>query len=344
MKKIVIFLISLISILNFGFFGFSHKKSNFDDASLVCSAKAETTTYAKALIGCVLYKNSNLSDDLHNIYFIIPETYFVTVLESVSDSVLKVQYDKYVGYVNSSSVLIATFIPIVKTLDNITLDIKETSGTQIWKIPSASSETPLTEVDSGTKGIKYIAEVYGTIPRGGESNLWYYVRFTSPSNVTNVYEGYVYSENITNLSEIVANTETNPEVISSNTEENVNGTIYISSPVRTLIIAIIVVPVIVLASILLYKFVKIIQDKRNKKLSLQKEVADVFESENYSTYKPQSQNFVEDNNVYLKSKIDEMKHTSFVKKQNGFQGINMQNYKSKSYPEFPTYDSEDDLL
>ena len=43
---------------------------------------------------------------------------------------------EFVGYVKASTVMIATFIPIVKTLDDVTLDIKENAGTQIWNKPS----------------------------------------------------------------------------------------------------------------------------------------------------------------------------------------------------------------
>ena len=146
-------------------FGFGEK------CDMVANAKVEKTTYAKALTGCVLYKTTSFDNDVDNIFFIVPETYFVVVLDEISNICLKVQYDKFVGYVDSRKVVIATFSPIVKTLDDVTCDVKETSGTQIWNKPSTEGDV-LTTISANTKSITYIESVYGTIQSGGECNLW----------------------------------------------------------------------------------------------------------------------------------------------------------------------------
>ena len=294
-----------------------------------CYASEETTTYAKASAVCTLYKTTTMSEEISNIYFVIPETYFVTILEVVSDNCLKVQYGGFVGYVDSSTVVVATFIPIVKTLEGITCDIKDTSGTQIWSEPSATS-TVLTTIPAGTKNIRYIASAFGRIPSGGESNLWYYVSFTPESNSTNVYEGYIYSENVTNLSEIVPNTETNPEVIT-----NKNGDDYmlnISSPVRAIIITLIAVPVIILILIIIYKASKKIGNK--KSLNQKQEVENIPPAYGYNNYENSSYE-----NNHLKEEIQHMSVHPYVRK------MNQRRYdEQKSYPVFPTYDSDDDLL
>ena len=64
-----------------------------------------------------------MNQNYQDIYFIIPETYLVIILETISDNCFKVQYDKFIGYVDSSTVILATFVPIVKTLDNISFDM-----------------------------------------------------------------------------------------------------------------------------------------------------------------------------------------------------------------------------
>ena len=218
--------------------------------------------YAKALSGCVLYKNENLDDKIENVIFTIPESYFVFVLENVSTDVLKVQYGRFVGYVKSSKVVLSTFVPIVKTLDDVTCDIKQTSGTQIWNTPSASGLV-LTTVSADTKGLKYIASCVGVVPTGGQSDVWFYVCYTPEFNSTYVYEGYVYSENITNISPIVFNLESNPEVLIANNDEN-NKTILISSSLKTILIVLIAVPIILLILIILYKLTKKISKNTNK--------------------------------------------------------------------------------
>lgn len=226
-----------------------------------CAQGSETSTYAKALLGCNLYKTQEMSDRFEDIYFQIPETYFMVILDTINDDCFKVQYDKYIGYVDSGTVMIATFIPVLKTLDNITFDIKSTSGTQIWQYPTTKSNI-CTTISAGAKNISYIAYTYGSVPSGGESNIWYYVYYIPDSNSTNVYEGYVYSENTTNLTEIVANTETNPEVIANENKLD-DKLIFISSTIKTIIIAIIAIPIILFFAIILYKFVQ--KFKKNTK-------------------------------------------------------------------------------
>ena len=311
---------------------------------------AETTTYAKALVGCTLYKSRSMSNELENIYFIIPETYFVVVLESISDVCLKVQYNKYIGYVNITTVTIATFIPIVKTLDNIKCDIKGTSGTQIWTAPSSSEGKILTTILAGTTGINYIASMYGNIPSGGESNLWYYISYTPDSNSTNVYEGYIYSENVTNLTEIVANTETNPEVINPPDNKEINDTIYVSSTVKTIIIAIIAIPIILLFAILLYKVVKRFKENLNKKHVDSQEIKYLREhnrDQNYDDY-VRDYGDTRENENSLHNRLNNMKNTTYIKKERPSIIYPNQSQSSKSsslnYPKFPSYSSEDDLL
>lgn len=247
--KILIKFILILSVL----FG----SSNYNIAN---SEESQTTTYAKVLVDCKLYRNKEMNDVYSNILFVIPESYFVVILESVSDDCFKVQYDRFVGYVKSSTIEIATFVPIVKTLNDITFDIKSTAGTQIWSEPTTKSDIKTT-ISAGTKNIKYIAYSFGSVPSDGESNIWYYVYYTPNENSTNVFEGYIYSENTTNLSEIVLNLECNPEKISDEVESE--NLIYISSTIKTIVIAIIVIPIILFLLIILYKILKKI--KKNTK-------------------------------------------------------------------------------
>ena len=318
MKKIIIFLLFLI------LFPFSQKEINLG------FAKSETTTYAKALENCILYKSENLTESPDNVYFIVPESYFVILLESVGDECFKVQYQKYIGYVSSNTVVVSTFIPIVKFLDNITFDIKETSGTQVWNKPNTEGRV-LTTISAGSKNISYIAYVYGSIPSGGESNLWYYVSYTPSANSTNVYEGYVYSENTTNLSSIVYNTECNPEVIEN--QNNDGETFYVSSTIKTIVVIIIAVPIILFIFVILYNLLRKIQ----KNTISRKNENKYIENQNMIDSQNDFSNQVMQENENLKSEIGKMKGSYFVKKKSNV-------YQKQSIPEFPDYGNDDDLL
>lgn len=297
-------------------------------------AKAETSTYAKATANCTLYKTQSMNNDVTNIYFIVPETYFVIILDKVSEECYKVQYDKFIGYVDTSTIIVATFIPIVKTLDDITLDIKDTSGTQIWNQPNTSGKI-LSTISAGFKNIEYIASCYGSIPSGGESNLWFYVNYTPSENSTNVYEGYIYSENTTNLSEIVANTESNPEIINdTNSAEDI---LYFSSSLKTIIIIIITVPIIIFLLIILYKlskkFKNITINHKNKNSNSNSQVFENDQESNFIYDPPSSaQNMPKNNQTCLKDNLSKMRDLTYLKKQN------------RSYPEFPDYNLDDDIL
>ncbi len=229
------------------------------------------SSYAKVLSGCVLYKTQEMVDDIYNIYFLVPETYFVLILDDVGENCYKVKYDRFVGFVNKSSVEIALFVPIVKTLDNVTFDIKASSGTQIWKNPSTNSEI-FTTLAADTKNLSYIASVVGEVPSGGKSNIWFYVSYTSSINSTNVYEGYVYSENTTNLSDIVLNIESNPEVLLD--ENNNEKLFFISSTIKTIIVAVIAIPIILFFVIILYKLIKKFKKNTNSNKNFKKSECD----------------------------------------------------------------------
>ncbi len=287
----------------------------------ICCSKSETITYAKALSFCNLYKNDSMNEN--EIIFIVPESYFVMIIEIVNDECFRVQYKKYVGYVKSKNVTICEFVPIVKYLNGITLDIKQSSGTQIWSSPSVSSSI-LATVSAGVKDIEYIAYTYGDIPSGGNCNLWYYILYTPAENATNVYEGYVYSENTTNLTEITLNLESNPEVIS---DENSGDDLFVvSSSVKTIVVTIIAIPIILFILIILYKFAKKFIKTTNKENFENNKTINTYNSNNYPS----------DNN--LKLELDKLKNEEFIKKQKTDCG------GANQYPPFPSYSSEDDWL
>ena len=294
------------------------------------AAVHENGVYAKALKDCVFYKNQTMNDEVEDIYFLIPESYFVLVIQKFDDC-FKVQYKDYVGYVKKENVKTSSFIPVVKTLENVTLDIKQSAGTQVWTLPSSIKGNVLSTIPAGARNITYIASVYGDVPTGGQSGLWYYVSYTPLSISTNVYTGYVYSENVTNLSDIIYNTEDDFDVDFSS--QNDSSAIYISSTIKTIIVAVITIPIIAFFVIILYKSIKKLQNNAKNVQNLNK----INREEKYDFY----QNHEEDFQKYydLKNDINHLKQTSFIRKTKP-------KIKSSfnSYPTFPSYTSDDDLL
>lgn len=313
--------------------------------SNVCANKTFATnqkvTYAKVLSNCLLYKSYQMNDTYDDVYFLVPESYFVTILETINENCYKVQYKNYIGYVKSACLVIASFVPNEKSLDDIKFDIKDTAGTQIWSKPTASLGSVLTTIPAGTKQISYISKVIGDIPYGGESDIWYYVTYTPFENSTNVYEGYVYSENTTNLDEIKLNLEDNPKPLTAEQTNN-NSSFNLNSTVKTIIITFITIPIILFFAIILYKIIKKVKENTNKPFFRKNKFNENFVCNNeFNNEQKVSDEFNNFNNNLpnsnLKSQLDNMKSKIYVKQNNAF-------HTKSNYPPFPEYDEDDDLL
>jgi uncharacterized membrane protein YhiD involved in acid resistance len=110
----------------------------------------------------------------------------------------------------------------------------------------------------------------------------------------------VYSENTTNLSEIIFNIETNPVEISDEINKNEN-LIYISSTIKTIVIAVIAIPIILFFVVILYNLSKKI--KKNTQ----------YNKNNINSQFSNDDNF--DKNKNIKS-IEKYKNLRLVKNKN----------------------------
>jgi hypothetical protein len=111
------------------------------------------------------------------------------------------------------------------------------------------------------------------------------------------------------------------------------------------------IPVVLLISIILYKIVKMLKNNtflrknQNKSNYLNNDEfeskentlsLDRYNADRLSNYDNEG---VNQSYPLLKDRIDEMKHTTYTRKDNYASDAN-----TRTYPEFPTYDSDDDLL
>lgn len=222
----------------------------------------ETVVYAKVDENCALYKTIADQSSLSEIIFYVPSTYFVTILSQTSTEILRVRYENFTGYVYSKNVSVVSFTPSKPILTDITFDISENAGTQIWSKPSDATGRILTTISAGSLGIEYVASTLGDIPSGGKSNLWYFARFTPTTNTTTVYEGYVYSEATTNLTHIPTNLEQDIEEISIDKTDQLT----LATPVQIVLLSIISLPFLILISLVIVKIIKGMAAKRRDKI------------------------------------------------------------------------------
>ena len=228
----------------------------------VCLSNTEeqTSTYAKAKANCLLYKTPSTNSDLSNEYFIVPEGYFVRILEETSDSVYKVIYSDRVGYVLRTCVRRVSIEPQVAHPEPIALSTKSGSGTILREFATSSSSSVALVPENSE--IMYIASILGDKPADGLSYEWYFVQFFPQTEPNIYYEGYVYSERVAAAPIVATNTEDDPIIplpLKPSSEEDVEIK---NSPVwlRAILISVLVLPCILFA---LYLIAAIVRHKRN---------------------------------------------------------------------------------
>jgi len=313
-----------------------NQKSN-NNSNAIYTTEVSRIKYAKVKENCYLFKTSDITDATHrNIKYIIPESYFVTILSDINTMIKKVQYRNMIGYVASDSIKIVDFLPVSPTLENVTFDIPEDVGTQIRSTPEAEDSSNVIKIiPAGTKSVTYIASTIGVIPTGGSSNIWYYAIYTPISDPTSVYEGYVYSAKTENLTSFELNTEDVDEIINDKDDNSiVNFTI--NETVKIVLIILICIPIVLV-------FVLLVVSNRRKK----KEEALIGEyrqehcEENQNVYKDSS---VEKNRV---KKVKDFSGKTFERKSLPTKFFTEQlESETSSDPIFPTYEiiDDDDLL
>ena len=174
------------------------------------SISASEPQYAKAKENCILFRTANTSNlQQENIYFQIPESYFVRILEIEPDSqTYKVIYGNTIGHIDFQSARRVNIVPENPFVESFLIQTKSDSGTQLREYPSTSTNAVALIPPGST--ITYVASTAGTKPTDGFSNEWYYVQYFPPSEPTTYYEGYVYSERIESQISILQNQEDDP--------------------------------------------------------------------------------------------------------------------------------------
>jgi len=306
------------------------------------SAKFSTykTRYAKVKENCYLFKTSDISDaSYRNVYFIVPETYFVTILNEINSMIVKVQYKNIIGYVSSDSIKEVDFIPNVPVLENVTFEIDSLVGTQLRSAPNVdNSSNILMVIPAGTKNIVYIASTIGAMPTGGSSSVWYYALYSPETDPTSVYEGYVYSLKTANLTKINKNiegeTEKTPEI---NNEDNKD--LKINSTIKTVLIILICIPIVLVFILLVVGNVKRNKNDKEKlndnKIDFKLKNNTKNEQSNYNSKKSRL------------NKIDELDGKVLKRKDDFFEKYITNNEDDfQDTPKFPSYEEidDDDLL
>lgn len=206
----LIFLLAVISVFNGSFYGTqnTHAQNSALGYGLIVEPKS------------ILYRNPTSSDLADNVYFYLPETYFVEVLERVDEVFYKVRYVDVVGYVKFSAINIKDYVPVSVFPTNLTLKISGDITANIRSLPDTGSAL-VTTLASGTTA-QYYNKTPGQELNSG-SSYWYYIKVNNGSQ--SLY-GYVYSDYVTVNTEIVFPNDISPMPASNvkDPDEKLNDT------------------------------------------------------------------------------------------------------------------------
>ena len=175
----------------------------FQSSTIQVYALECETYYARVLFEQVyLYKAPTNDNSLSNIYFELPKTYFVELINKIGDF-YEAKYMDFVGYVKKDCVQAVSQTPINPFLKNINFRVYANLSENIWSEPNTNSKL-LTAIPHLTNNLQYLGKINGESLIDGRTNVWYYCKF---NNSSKEYYGYVYSDFCDEMSEIKNNTE-----------------------------------------------------------------------------------------------------------------------------------------
>ena len=144
-----------------------------------------------------LYRQIPTSYDKNEIYFDIPQTYFIKYISNENNTFLKVEYNGIIGYIEADKVSQVYSTPTAPYPDQ-TFSILNTANPVVYSRASTDSNF------LGT--IPYTAEaisLLGTVTI--DDKLWYFCKYTSIEQ--GVLLGYIDSKLTQNLTPLTDNTE-----------------------------------------------------------------------------------------------------------------------------------------
>ena len=176
----------------------------FQSTPISVSATEEPIYFARVLFDQVyLYKNPINDESVSNIYFELPKTYFVELVDSCGDF-YEANYLNLKGYVKKDCVQAIEGTPISAYLNNVTFRVYAELSQNLRSEPQIKNDNLITQLPPLTKNIQYIGKINGECLIEGRTNVWFYCKY----NINNsIYYGYVYSDFCDEITPISANNE-----------------------------------------------------------------------------------------------------------------------------------------
>lgn len=181
MKKVVIVLLSIFFIFCCNFIKINE---------VVYASDSQFARVLKS--GVKLYKEPVLSEEMDNVYFEIPRTYFVELLENGNDYFYKAKYIDVIGYVRKTDVQCVLGSPKQPYASEISFRIYSLNGLNLRSEPSQEKGlfSVVISIPFMSTDLQFYGEVQGEEAISYKGTTWYYCRYVKDGAE---YYGYVYS-------------------------------------------------------------------------------------------------------------------------------------------------------
>ena len=169
-------------------------------------ASTGTTYYARIMQdNSYLYKTNVDVDDFSNVYFILPKTYFVELVDETQNGFYKVNYLTFTGYVKKDCVQAIAGTPFTPFLSNINFRVYSEQSRDLRTEPTtiSGSSSQVAYIPLMSRNLTYFGTIIGEELIDGRTNVWYYCKYSAEKD----YYGYVYSDFCDELTPIKENTE-----------------------------------------------------------------------------------------------------------------------------------------
>ncbi len=190
-----------------------------------------------------LYKSSQLNESIDNKICLLPETYFVKILNNYNSTFYQAEFNNLTGFVKKIDVTLINEIPQKPYPTNIYFNTKSNTSCFLRSSPKVKVvvDNVLKTIPSGTTNLKFYGKTLGEEAVDMQGTIWYLTEYEGEL-------GYVHSFYVSTYLSLPTNTE---QVTFRNTLED-----FVPNPLTNtqsaIIIIIISMPVIVIL-VLLYK-------------------------------------------------------------------------------------------
>lgn len=189
---------------------------------------ADSICYAKIISSNVkLYRSTTISEEFSNVYFVVPQSYFVEISNCDSENFYIATYIDVTGYIKKSEVQCVKGTPTVPFTNNASFRMFIPGGVDLRSSPTQSEGlNSIATLQFLETNLKYYGTIDGEEAISYKSTTWYFCKYSKNGTTQN---GYVYSAFCDLLTAIPSNAEVleyvdEPEFIADPTSGQASGT------------------------------------------------------------------------------------------------------------------------